>query len=253
MSKPAPQFMFDVGSPNAYLSHEAIPAIEAAHRRQIRICADPARRHLQGHQQQVARRNAGRRQEQARTSRRRDRTVRETLRRKALCLESVLSGQHAESDARRGRSANGRRVRKIRRRRVSSHVGRAEEDGRSRSGDEGIHGVRPRCGKTVRALAGSRRESKADRKHASPPWSAARSARRPSLSARKCSSARSSCARSRRWWRGANPVIASEAQQRVSNHEAQTGSLRDAARSLLSNDVQHSGSPQCKNATQPSR
>src|SRR6195256_6002952 len=28
MSKPTPQFMFDVGSPNAYLSHEAIPAIE---------------------------------------------------------------------------------------------------------------------------------------------------------------------------------------------------------------------------------
>src|SRR3982074_3537263 len=28
MSKPAPQFMFDVGSPNAYLSHEAIPEIE---------------------------------------------------------------------------------------------------------------------------------------------------------------------------------------------------------------------------------
>src|SRR6195952_845269 len=28
MSKTAPQFMFDVGSPNAYLSHEAIPAIE---------------------------------------------------------------------------------------------------------------------------------------------------------------------------------------------------------------------------------
>src|SRR5947199_1424824 len=28
MAKPAPQFLFDVGSPNAYLSHEAIPAIE---------------------------------------------------------------------------------------------------------------------------------------------------------------------------------------------------------------------------------
>jgi 2-hydroxychromene-2-carboxylate isomerase len=28
MSKPAPQFLFDVGSPNAYLSHEAIPSIE---------------------------------------------------------------------------------------------------------------------------------------------------------------------------------------------------------------------------------
>ena len=28
MSPPAPQFMFDFGSPNAFLSHEAIPAIE---------------------------------------------------------------------------------------------------------------------------------------------------------------------------------------------------------------------------------
>jgi 2-hydroxychromene-2-carboxylate isomerase len=28
MAKPVPQFLFDVGSPNAYLSHEAIPAIE---------------------------------------------------------------------------------------------------------------------------------------------------------------------------------------------------------------------------------
>jgi 2-hydroxychromene-2-carboxylate isomerase len=28
MSKSAPQFLFDVGSPNAFLSHEAIPAIE---------------------------------------------------------------------------------------------------------------------------------------------------------------------------------------------------------------------------------
>ena len=28
MSLPAPQFMFDFGSPNAFLSHEAIPAIE---------------------------------------------------------------------------------------------------------------------------------------------------------------------------------------------------------------------------------
>ena len=28
MSRPAPQFLFDIGSPNACLSHEAIPAIE---------------------------------------------------------------------------------------------------------------------------------------------------------------------------------------------------------------------------------
>ncbi|MDU6727017.1 MAG: 2-hydroxychromene-2-carboxylate isomerase, partial [Bradyrhizobium sp.] len=25
MSRPAPEFLFDFGSPNAYLSHEAIP------------------------------------------------------------------------------------------------------------------------------------------------------------------------------------------------------------------------------------
>ena len=29
MSPTAPQFLFDFGSPNAFLSHEAIPAIEA--------------------------------------------------------------------------------------------------------------------------------------------------------------------------------------------------------------------------------
>jgi 2-hydroxychromene-2-carboxylate isomerase len=29
VSHPAPQFLFDVGSPNAFLSHEAIPAIES--------------------------------------------------------------------------------------------------------------------------------------------------------------------------------------------------------------------------------
>src|SRR3954452_1991822 len=29
LTRMAPQFMFDVGSPNAFLSHEAIPAIEA--------------------------------------------------------------------------------------------------------------------------------------------------------------------------------------------------------------------------------
>lgn len=52
LTRTAPQFLFDFGSPNAYLSHLAIPAIE----QRIgvtRICADPARRHLQIDQQQV--------------------------------------------------------------------------------------------------------------------------------------------------------------------------------------------------------
>jgi 2-hydroxychromene-2-carboxylate isomerase len=46
------------------------------------------------------------------------------------------------------------------------------------------------------------------RKTPNRPSSAARSARRPSLSARRCSSARSSCARSRRWCRASDADIA---------------------------------------------
>src|SRR5450432_2124719 len=49
-------------------------------------------------------------------------------------------------------------------------------------------------------------------------------ARRPSLSARKCSSARSNCARSRSWSRGADAtqrsfLMVRSASSRVSNHE----------------------------------
>ena len=103
---------------------------------EIRICSDPARRHLQGDQQQIAGGNTGRRQEQARVSRAGDRALCEALRRQALHLESVLSRQHAQPDARRSRGPIGRRIREICRRRFPSYVGRAEEDGRPRSGHE---------------------------------------------------------------------------------------------------------------------
>ena len=124
------------------------------------------------------------------------------FKRQALCLESVLPGQHAEPDARRDRGADGGRVREICRGRLPSHVARAEEDGRSGSRGEGAGVLRPRCRKTVRPRAGPRGQGQADREHRRTPSSAARSARRPSSSATRCSSARSSCARSRRWcWR----------------------------------------------------
>ena len=64
--------------------------------------------------------------------------------------------------------------------------------------------LRPRRGKTARAFAGRRREGEADREHRNRRSSAAHSARRPSSSARKCSSARSNCAKSRKWSRGSN-------------------------------------------------
>ena len=41
-------FYFDFGSPNAYLAHKVIPAIEARTGAQVRLRAGPARRHLQG-------------------------------------------------------------------------------------------------------------------------------------------------------------------------------------------------------------
>ena len=52
--------------------------------------------------------------------------------------------------------------------------------------------------------AGPRGEGQTDREHRRRRSSAARSARRPSSSATRCSSARSSCARSRRWCRGSD-------------------------------------------------
>ena len=52
MSPPAPQFLFDFGSPNAFLSHEAIPAIEKATGREFRLIPDLVGRHFQGTQHQ---------------------------------------------------------------------------------------------------------------------------------------------------------------------------------------------------------
>ena len=57
------EFHFDFGSPNAYLAHRVIPEIEQRTGVEIRLCADPARRRVQAHQQPLAGREACRHQE----------------------------------------------------------------------------------------------------------------------------------------------------------------------------------------------
>ena len=48
------EFLFDFGSPNAYLSHLVIPQIEARTGVTFRIRAGAARRRIQGDQQRIA-------------------------------------------------------------------------------------------------------------------------------------------------------------------------------------------------------
>ena len=129
-SNVSPQFLFDFGSPNAFLSHEAIPAIE----KRIGVKFEYVPVLLGGifkatNNKSPAKSLAGIKNKREFHALETERFVKR-FQRQALYLESVLSGQHPQPDARRHRRAIRGRVRKIRRRRVSPHVGRAEENGR---------------------------------------------------------------------------------------------------------------------------
>ena len=124
-----PQFLFDFGSPNAFLSHEAIPAIEK--RTGVKFEYVPI---LLGGIFKATN-NKSPAETLAGVKNKREFHALETERfvkrfgGQALCLESILPGQHAEPDARGGGGPVRRRVREICRGRLPSHVGRAEEDG----------------------------------------------------------------------------------------------------------------------------
>ena len=133
VAAPKVQFLFDFGSPNAYLAARVIPAISSgAPRPNSTTC---------------------RRCSAASTSS--PATVRPLIafkgirnKREYMALEterfiarhgitnyspqSVLPGEYAAIDARRGGRGSRRRVRRVLRGGVSPHVGGAEEDGRSR-------------------------------------------------------------------------------------------------------------------------
>ena len=101
----------------------------------------------------------------------------------AVHLQPVLPGQHASDHARRGRGAARRRVRPLRRRGVPPHVGRAEEDGRSRGGACGARAIRSERRRPAGAHAGARGQGRACSRTPKRALPAAPSAARPSSSA----------------------------------------------------------------------
>ena len=112
MSPTAPQFMFDFGSPNAFLSHEAIPAIEQ--RTGVKFDYVPV---LLGgifkatNNKSPAETLAGVKNKREFLALETERFVKRFAG-QAIHLESVLSGQYAEPDARRHRGAVRGRVQK---------------------------------------------------------------------------------------------------------------------------------------------
>ena len=150
---PKVEFLFDFGSPNAYLSHLVIPDIEKRQGVRFDVRADPAGRRLQADQQPLAGRDQRRHQEQAGVPEARDRALHQAARHHALPAQPVLPGQHADDHARRRRGAEARRLRALRRRGVPAHVGRAQEDGRPRRAARGAGRVGAAGRSAVRARA----------------------------------------------------------------------------------------------------
>src|SRR6185436_6839410 len=139
----------------------------AAHRREVRLCADPARRRVQADQQPLARGKLRRRSQQASLRAARNGALHQAARHRELSVQSVLPGEHARADARGGGRATARRLRALRRRDVPAHVGAAERHGRSCSHWRGASGIRFRCRKTHGACAGSERQGRTGRQHCS--------------------------------------------------------------------------------------
>ena len=134
MSVTTPQFMFDFGSPNAFLSHEAIPAIE----KRIGTKFEYVPVLLGGifkatNNRSPAETLAGIKNKREFHAIETNRFVKR-FQVKPYTWNPILSHQYAQSDAGCGRGPDGGRVRKIHRRRLSSHVGRAKENGRPGSG-----------------------------------------------------------------------------------------------------------------------
>ena len=202
MSKPAPQFMFDVGSPNAYLSHEAIPAIE----KRIGVKFEYVPILLGGIFK--ATNNKSPAETLAGVKNKREHHAVETERfvKRYGVKPYIWNPFFPVNTLNLMRAAVAAQMEGVFEKYIDAAFHHMWGEPKKMDDPEVAMKAFTASGlDAAKLFARSQdagREGKADRKHASPPWSAARSARRPSLSARKCSSARSSCARSRRWWRG---------------------------------------------------
>ena len=196
---PKVEFLFDFGSPNAYLSHLVIPDIEKRTGRQVRLRADPARRRLQAHQQPLAGRDqspASGTSPSTRSSRPSGSSAQHGITR--YRPQPVLPGEHADDHARRRRGAEARHLRALCRRGVPAHVGRAEEARRPGSPARGADRIGAAGRSPVRAGPGPGGQGRSCWPRPSARSTAAPSARRPSSSTTRSTSARTACATSRR-------------------------------------------------------
>ena len=196
------EFLFDFGSPNAYLAHRVIPRDREAHRREVRLRAGPARRHLQGDQQPARRWSAfggiknKMEYEQLETAALhhapRHHRLHSSIR--SFPVNTLDADAHGGGGAERRASCAPMSTRcSIT---CGSEPKKMDDPEVIRAA---LHRIRPRC----RAAAGARRRPRRSRQqlmreHGSTRWRAACSASRPSSSATRSSSARTGCAMSRK-------------------------------------------------------
>ena len=155
------QFQFDFGSPNAYLAARVIPESSGGLDK-VRLCAGAARRHLQAHRQQFARRLPQGRQEQARLHGAGDSALHQASRHHHLrrnpffpvnTLQLMRGAVAAEAEGAFLAVFPGG---------LSPHVGRAEEDGRSWCDARSAHVLGDRCRQDHRPIAGPGRQEPVD-------------------------------------------------------------------------------------------
>ena len=197
MSSAAPQFMFDFGSPNAFLSHEAIPAIEE--RTGVKFEYVPI---LLGGIFKATN-NKSPAETLAGVKNKREFHALETERfvKRFQVKPYVWNPFFPVNTLNLMRAAVAAQFEGVFEKYVDAAFHHMWVEPKKMDDPEvaakaltasGLDGA-----KAVRPRAGARGQGEADREYATARSSAARSARRPSSSARKCSSARSSCARSR--------------------------------------------------------
>ena len=159
------EFQFDFGSPNAYLAELVIPAIE----RRTGVKFDYVPVLLGGVYKATGNMSPG---ESLRGIKNKpefqeagDATLPAPPHHHDVPSQSVLPGQHPDADARSGRSPIRRDVRAVFPRRLSPHVGSAEEDGRRRGVSRGVQVIGHRCRAARRSFAAGRCQEALDRSH----------------------------------------------------------------------------------------
>ena len=126
------EFQFDFGSPNAYLAELALPAIERRTGVKFEYVPVLLGGIYKATNNMSPAESLARDQEQAGVPGAGNPALHSPPQHHKVPVKSVFPGQHADADAGRRRGPVRRHVRAVFPRRLPSHVGRAEEDGRCR-------------------------------------------------------------------------------------------------------------------------